>query len=134
MTISFSSTPRIRVAFSALLFSLATTVSAQDFAQKPLFVGASVDPNLLFILDDSGSMRWGFMPDGLMGGRNLGNCVQLATYDSDTYCAMNVGARPYLLSPTFNKVYYDPDISYQPPLKADGTRFPDANFNDAPVD
>src|SRR5690554_2776140 len=104
-----------------------------NFAQKPLAAGGGVDPNLLFVLDDSGSMRWGFMPDSLMGRRNLGSCNTIVTYGSDTHCALNVGSRPYLLSPTFNKVYYDPDVTYAPPLAADGSALPNANFYSAPI-
>ncbi len=105
-----------------------------NFSQKPLMAGGGVDPNLMFLLDDSGSMRWGFMPDGLMGGRNLGDCNDAVTYGSNTYCALNVGSRPYLLSPTYNKLYYNPAVTYAPPLRADGESMPSANFFSAPLD
>ncbi|MCL7945875.1 PilC/PilY family type IV pilus protein [Marinobacter sp. ATCH36] len=103
-----------------------------NFSQKPLSAGGGVDPNLMFILDDSGSMRWGFMPDELMGGRNLGDCPSYVSYGGDGYCAMNVGNRSPLLSPTFNKLYYNPNVTYAPPLDEDG-QYPDADFYNAPI-
>lgn len=107
--------------------------SEVNFAQKPLSAGGGVDPNLMFMLDDSGSMRWGFMPDELMGGRNLGDCVSYVDYGGDGFCAMNVGDRSQLLSPTYNKLYYNPDVTYEPPLKADGTSYPDSDFYNARI-
>jgi type IV pilus assembly protein PilY1 len=107
--------------------------SEVNFAQKPLAAGGGVDPNLMFMLDDSGSMRWGFMPDELMGGRNLGNCVSYVDYGGDGFCAMNIGDRSQLLSPTYNKLYYNPDVTYEPPLKADGTSYPDSDFYNARI-
>jgi len=106
-----------------------------NFAQKPLAAGGGVDPNLMFMLDDSGSMRWGFVPDGLMGGRNLGDCDGYVAYGNDGFCVMDldVGDGPALLSSTFNKIYYDPDATYSPPLRADGTPFSDIDFTNAPI-
>jgi len=136
MTISFSMKPRIKVAFSALLLSLATTASAEDFATKPLFVGASVDPNLLFILDDSGSMRWGFMPNGLDEKFNIGgtgsNCGNWGYYGGMTLCYYYTNnGRSFLASNYLNKVYFDPAVDYQPPLKADGSRYSNSDFESA---
>ena len=42
-----------------------TAEAAIDISSAPLETGTSVPPNILFLLDDSGSMRWGFMPDDL---------------------------------------------------------------------
>ena len=105
-----------------------------NFSQKPLAAGGGVEPNLMFMLDDSGSMRWGFMPDELMSDRDLGNCAGYVAYGGDGYCAMNVGDRSQLLSPTYNKLYYNPDVTYEPPLKADGTSYPGSDFYSAPID
>lgn len=72
----------------------------------------SVLPNIYFILDDSGSMDWDYMPD----------------YVNDSYCrssgaslaTCNAGDPPYYLS-AFNRVYYNPMITYNPPVNADGS-------------
>ncbi|MBC7192224.1 PilC/PilY family type IV pilus protein [Marinobacter sp.] len=115
-----------------------------NFSQKPLAAGGGVEPNLMFMLDDSGSMRWGFMPDELMDDQvdyNSGqptdnlkdNCAALSTYDGDTLCVLSLGDRYPLVSPSFNKLYYNPDFDYEPPTKADGTSFADSSFSSAKV-
>lgn len=42
-----------------------TQAATTDLSDKPLFAakGTMVKPNVLFVLDDSGSMAWDFMPD-----------------------------------------------------------------------
>lgn len=105
-----------------------------NFSQKPLSAGGGVDPNLIFMLDDSGSMRRGFMPDELVPSQNVGQCNTVAVYDNDAYCAKNVGSWSYLLSSTFNSMYYNPDIVYETPLDAQGNSYPDSNYENAPVD
>lgn len=34
-------------------------VMAVSLADSPLFIGAGAEPNIMFVFDDSGSMRWG---------------------------------------------------------------------------
>ena len=61
--------PRHILAIAALAFGLvsATGASAQvaSIADQPLAnsPSATVLPNLMYILDDSGSMNWNWMPD-----------------------------------------------------------------------
>ncbi|MDX1678500.1 hypothetical protein, partial [Arsukibacterium sp.] len=38
----------------------ANTISIAD---SPLQTAVGLPPNVLFVIDDSGSMRWGFTPD-----------------------------------------------------------------------
>jgi len=87
-----------------------------DLADVPLFIGNAVDPNLMFMIDDSGSMAWSFMPDGISG-----------------VCNNNTGVndRARGRSPDYNAVYFDPDVVYEAPKKADGTQLPDADFANA---
>ena len=90
--------------------ALAGTVS---LASAPMVSGLSkvVPPNLYFILDDSGSMDSDYMPDSISGL-------------SGSRCYYNFGT---------NKVYYNPAITYSPPLKADGSSYPNATFTAAYV-
>lgn len=89
-----------------------------NFSQKPLAAGGGVDPNLLFILDDSGSMLREHMPD------DIGN-----NYYSDWYYSSRV-----------NKVYYDPSITYETPVcgsfepRCSNGRFPDSSYDAAWID
>lgn len=70
---------------------------------------SSVLPNVMFMLDDSGSMDWDYMPDD---SKNFAG-----------YYGFN--------SPQCNGVYYNPNITYTPPLKSDGTSYPNSTFNGA---
>lgn len=119
---------------SALLVALslapATALSAPGtLADVPLFLTNPVEPNIFFLVDDSGSMDWGLMteePDGIM---NLG-CVyyyaQPATDNDYTWvvpteaalAAQGIGA-PYggvwrARNSDYNKLYYNPSITYTP--------------------
>ena len=78
-------------------------------SQTPLYLTLEgVDPNIMVIVDDSGSMGWDYLPDA------VGSIS---------------GARRY--SSTVNKIYYNPAIVYKPPLNSDGTSFPNATFSGA---
>lgn len=114
-------------------------------ADRPLFLGIDADPNIMFILDDSGSMHFEFMPSsladslwfnpyttpqpgGVYGGGDyrLSNCGGDRNYAVPTFEDSNA-FNLVLRSPQFNGVYYNPDITYQPWYNADGTLMPDAN-------
>lgn len=69
----------------------------------PLQSGNAVPPNIMFILDDSGSMTWDFMPDHV-----------------PSTSPVNIAAQAY----TRNTVYYNPAITYQPWSNPDGSLFP----------
>jgi|GEM_PF-4424312 len=109
--------------------------SALDIAETPLFMTAAVDPNIVFMLDDSGSMRWGFMPDELvLEDGYSASCQSYISYGGvSRTCASNMGAGFYLASPHLNKSYYDPSATYEPPLRPDGTSYEQADFNSAKV-
>ena len=132
----------------ALLAGLLTFVVSQSAlaaftpAQVPLSLGGQVEPNIMFLLDDSGSMRWGFMPDELKpsylertGNWYEGNeCSGRGGYaGTDLVFCPKAGHR-YLASSHLNKTYYDPSVTYLAPEKSDGSRFADAVFTAAAVD
>lgn len=90
------------VTASAATVSLASAPLAQSSS-------SSVQPNIMFVLDNSGSMSWTYLPDitdNFRGGYG---------YQSNQ-C---------------NGVYYNPNTTYAAPLKADSTPYADAVFNDA---
>lgn len=80
----------------------ATTVTIDT---APLIVQASLPPNIVLMLDDSGSMAWDFMPDW--------------GYLADTSAD---GVRDHLV----NQIYYNPSVTYTPPPHADGTSYPNS--------
>jgi len=91
-----SPSPRIRPLACLVALALSGGAMAQtpafNLVQEPITSGQGVNPNLLYIHDDSGSMYWSFMPD------NVYNTTQNK-----------------FKSPQGNKVYYDPSVTYTPP-------------------
>ncbi len=110
----FPSSIRLAMALFLSLSSMSLLAAQTDLANAPLVNSTitTVKPNLMFIMDDSGSMGWEYMPD-----RSSSRGISYGYY----------GAR----SSQCNQVYYNPDIEYLPPVNADGTSFADAVFSAA---
>ncbi len=77
---------------------------------EPLYLSQSVPPALAITFDDSGSMAWGWMPSG--------RAYQQVSLTSTDY----------------NRIYYNPEINYLPPVRSDGSSFPNSNYNSAQFD
>jgi type IV pilus assembly protein PilY1 len=75
---------------------------------------ATIPPNVMFVLDASGSMNSWYMPDDIDG-----------KYDSE-----RVGS----VSHYCNTLYYNPSVKYLPAKNADGSDFPNATFSAAEND
>lgn len=100
--------------FLGLALSLSTFAPANaavSLASAPLAQSSSssVQPNIMFVLDNSGSMSWTYLPDTTDDFRGKYG------YHSNQ-C---------------NGVYYNPNVTYSPPLKSDGTSYPDVSFTAA---
>ncbi len=89
--------------------------AATDISNTPLATTSDITakPNVMFILDDSGSMGWSYMPDDMSDNNAYG-------YKS-SQC---------------NGVAYNPSYDYSAnrPVNADGTVYPNASFGAAPSD
>ena len=102
------------------LESMAATIS---FAQQPMASATAtvVKPNLMFVLDDSGSMDWDYTPDYV---NDSAKCFDSGDDDSGAITGTRdtclVGMPPYM-SPDFNKTYYSPEIVYKAGVNADGS-------------
>lgn len=89
-----------------------------DLASAPLASTSSsvVRPNILFTLDDSGSMDWDYLPD-YAGGRTYSG-------GSANHCKVSNtcgnGETPFRTN-EYNGMAYNPRITYQLPVNADGT-------------
>lgn len=96
---------------SAALYGTTAFSATTDISNSPLASSSStaVKPNLMFILDDSGSMGWEYLPDSVKN-------------NDDKECYRNYA---------YNGVYYNPNYTYTPPVYADGTSYPNANYNSA---
>lgn len=97
----------------------------------PPLMSPSLPPNVVFTLDDSGSMRWELMPDNAVQDYDYGYPTPSNTYRSSGDSAVtaapfektgttNINARRFR-SIAVNKIYYNPDLLYEPWSNADGT-------------
>jgi type IV pilus assembly protein PilY1 len=102
---------------AGILWPLAASPANVALATSPLAnsTTSTVLPNLMFVLDGSGSMGSNFLPD----------------WSGDKYCLDPSGGytndcnnQVPFQSPDWNGVYYNPAIAYKPPVKADGTSYP----------
>ena len=93
-----SSLKRHLSAFALSMMLAMQTAQAFTISQVPAFVPSALPPNIVITLDDSGSMRWGYAPDGI--------CAQHNTRRAK--------------SADFNPIYYNPRIRYDGPPDANG--------------
>lgn len=79
--------------FGFYFFGINSAVAATlDISQKPLMLSESVAPNLIFSLDDSGSMKRSHVPDAIAADASMRTKRVKSAY--------------------FNPIYYNPDITY----------------------
>jgi len=141
------------LAFSSIAFHSAVTHGAStDISNSPVVASDTnatpVPPNIMFIVDDSGSMDWDFLPDWANDYycKRANGSVEVAgnsdSYSTNALCCRNrSGGSSSCTSGTgysntgtsvarmdvpmsaadFNNVYYNPAIVYTPPRNADGT-------------
>ena len=84
-----------------------TQASELSLSNLPLFLSDGVPPNIIFNMDDSGSMAWAEI------------------FDSGISCGFTDKC---YTSPDVNKLYYNPNLTYIPPVKEDGSSYPNADF------
>lgn len=104
-----------------------------NFAQRPLSVGNAVEPNVMFLLDDSGSMEREYMPD------SIGNDWGADSHKDCNYCVREYEGdnvdHPWYYSGEVNTVFYNPDITYEPPYRENGSgQYPDSSITGAYTD
>ncbi|MES2771533.1 MAG: PilC/PilY family type IV pilus protein [Pseudomonadota bacterium] len=101
--------------------SLAAPTDLSDMPLANINAAITVKPNIMFILDDSGSTDWEFSPDFV---QDEAHC-KLAADGSGRSSATNrqsclLGDPPFM-SADFNKQYYNPAVRYAPPVDYDGS-------------
>lgn len=83
---------------------------------------SAVTPNIAVTVDNSASMARGYMPDAVGAGSGL----------NSTNTGTGTIFQPDYYYSGVNKIYYNPDITYDPPLRPDGvTRFPNSSYTAA---
>lgn len=115
---------KLLLASFLLITSSAYAADIKEPAQIPLDLQEGVPPNVLFTLDNSGSMAWGFIPDSMFYSKDI------------------KAGRSYV----YNKQYYNPAAKYIVPkkveykIKKDGSGelevsdYPVPSFYNAPKD
>ncbi|HEY4081428.1 MAG TPA: PilC/PilY family type IV pilus protein [Burkholderiaceae bacterium] len=138
---------------AASLLPLCAQAAVTDVANIPLIVASpsSVQPNLMFVLDDSGSMNFDFLPDLVNGDgspdpklcRSAGATSATATgsfgascctnNDESTACWMRAAsttapfsyaAHAPFMAAGFNGLAYNPATTYLPPVDYTGASAP----------
>ncbi len=118
----------------ALLLGSAMAKAAVDISTVPLQTGSTVPPNIMFVIDDSGSMHFELLPgeiihyssryiypraSGIYGSGDYNNRAPTVR-DGQPYNALTRSFQN-------NKSYYNPSITYNPWVNFDGTSFPNAD-------
>ncbi|HZV66039.1 MAG TPA: hypothetical protein VFG03_14130, partial [Telluria sp.] len=110
----------LALALLALLGGSAPAATT-NIAQVPLLNisgSGTIKPNLMLLFDNSGSMAWNFTPDYIDDSTTCRTGATMAS--GQTSC--RIGYPPFS-SPDFNKQYYNPNVYYRPPVKADGSSY-----------
>ncbi|PPE66888.1 pilus assembly protein [Caldimonas caldifontis] len=134
--------PALKGVALVLGFAYATSVVATP-AQLPLLTRSSTPavPNVMFTLDDSGSMAWRYMPDsiGPTGNQRWEWVFHPGDNPGGSYTARPITTRAAannagtdlmsarMRSSAYNTIYYNPEIRYQPWYNSDGSQLPNAN-------
>ena len=112
-------TKHLTISLLAAVFGFAAPVNAAttDLATEPMAItgSTSIKPNLLFLLDDSGSMAWDRLSPDTMANTN----------SNTDLCYMNNA---------FNGVYYNPGLTYVLPVTSTGANYPNSTFTAAKDD
>ncbi|MBO9648010.1 MAG: PQQ-binding-like beta-propeller repeat protein [Variovorax sp.] len=94
----------IPVLATSLIVHPVISMAATDLTDVPLAVQADIRPNILFTLDNSGSMEWGSITGADAKAEFNSSKTQRAYYSS-----------------TFNRLYYNPAITYLPAVNYSAT-------------
>lgn len=113
------------IAIALFAFSTAPARAAvTDLGTAPLVSATTGDvlPNLMYILDNSGSMGWDYMPD-YVNDNNKCKTTGSGTSGNLFTASCALGDPPYNTS-EFNSIYYNPAITYSPGMNALGVERP----------
>ena len=136
----------LAVAATLALPSVPAGAAQTDISPVPLGTASSTSvlPNLMFILDDSGSMGRQVMPDNVNDNNTCKNYRWETGGSTSTNCALDTGTnlvtptqdnvrhvpqQPWFVGPPafaaeFNTIYYNPQIRYRPGKDRVGAEMP----------
>jgi type IV pilus assembly protein PilY1 len=120
--------------FTLIYFTFGGLIVAQaapgTLANAPLYLTTAVEPNIMFLLDDSGSMEWEFLAQGetdgipnissldryyILPSANNGRDQAYSPNKRHTTPSVNLVADAWRArNSSYNKLYYNPTITYTP--------------------
>lgn len=131
----------ILLAVCLMVSAWSAQAAVTDISANPMSTasGTVVRPNVMFVLDDSGSMNFNFMPDyigynpsgstqadnkcrkgnqGSVGGLDPSNARSSLCrgVSQSGHSTPTIGGDPPIYSYQVNTIYYNPHVSYTPPV------------------
>ena len=126
----------MRKLFAGLFSVLVAASPAQattPISDNPLILNVTAAPNVLMVLDNSGSMLWEALPDAFISLWSFESSIRTGTANSeyvpdyDDLNILNVAMR----TSQINRVYYNPNVTYRRWTNADGTQYDNSNPTNA---
>jgi type IV pilus assembly protein PilY1 len=109
---------------SAMAASLACNPAQAAISQTPLFLAQHPFPNIMFTLDNSGSMNFDYLPDTANDYPNPNPNNPARQRNTPFTDARHRAPVAFYRSTKLNHIFYDPNISYDPWAYQDGSPFP----------
>lgn len=126
---------RKRALSTALLAASTPAISQTEISNLPLVLNVTAAPNVMMILDNSGSMLYETLPDYFrdiwdfeLAMRNSGS-TSVYMPDYDDLNIFNLALR----SSSLNRIYYNPNVTYRTWTQADGTSYAQSSPTAAPI-
>ncbi len=119
VAVTLAAGPGMQTAYGALT----------ELSDLPIASKVTAKPNILYTLDDSGSMNLNYLPVFVVNSyyrSGIGTTTCAAGLPGPNGCTANFYGPPFLAA-DLNHLTYNPNVTYQAPIKADGTSYPDQN-------
>lgn len=127
------------ISLSAILVSSFSAHSAPQINPPSIpainTIAASVKSNIMYILDDSGSMAWDYLGDEVNNGTTMCRTTNsIAGKACNANAKTNSGYDAPFMAYKFNKIYFNPNLDYTPPLDSKGNSYPNKTLANAGPD
>ncbi len=105
---------------------------------QPIAAKVAAKPNIIYTLDDSGSMTLNYIPDYVSGTNPVNTPPGYCRHpNGTTVTACNTdylrGLDEPMFASEFNRLYYNPNVNYEPPVDGAGNQATAAAPNGAPA-
>lgn len=104
-------------------------------------IPAAVKSNIMYVLDDSGSMAWDYLGDEVANSTTMCrssatgvNAMASVACNKNSKSNSNTGYEAPFMAYQFNKIFFNPNLDYKPPLDSKGNSFPSKTLATASQD